>query len=436
MMVLNRAAAGVAVSLLIGAAAQAQTIVPTHAQVCVDGVVDEDRLASFLLDTQGVSRAPEDAATRDRTGELGRILSPRQRVLADEAFCNTAGRCPAADVAKLRQARMVLISLLTTQGESFENVTGTAQPATYFSDPRASLRCRRVDGQPVEAPGAQPKKVAFSIPLRVRGAAEALNVHRDDPEFKGAEAARVNFKDDHENKKKVEEFALLVGLPILLASNSRRDLELIPYGGINRSITEVEGQSASITADTHQFGVIFDGRWRTDMGTTDDPRSLTHWVTFRPDYLINDFDDSRLWTFNVVYTPVVNGFVNDYIRLNRQRDDFVSVRPIFDLRAVAGSFAETGSRTPEQSEDFARLGAQLGLALTSDNPRWPLDVVVSETWLPSLRSGDDLSYFRSKVSWALDPKRMFTIDLTYTEGRRTDISKREEGWSFGFGAKY
>jgi len=129
-------------------------------------------------------------------------------------------------------------------------------------------------------------------------------------------------------------------------------------------------------------------------------------------------------------------FLNAWRPIKGGRPEYLWWRPMFDLRAVAGDFTDRGMRTAADSEDFVRLGTQFGVALTNGDPRWPFDLLLTETWLPSLDGGEDLDQFKARLFWALDPERMFGTELTYVDGQRSDLTLRERGWKLSLTAKY
>lgn len=135
--------------------------------------------------------------------------------------------------------------------------------------------------------------------------------------------------------------------------------------------------------------------------------------------------------------PVVNAFVNDYIRLIRTRDDFFSIRPIFDIRLNAGVYTARGSEDRPGHRDFTRLGTQIRLALTSDNLSLPLDWVTTYTYLRGFSGRyDELEYFKTAVTFSFDERRYFGITAGYSNGRREDTAVREHLWSISLTGRY
>lgn len=429
------AASALLASAIAGHAA-AQLYTPTQIDVCdeVTHKVDKNRLATFLLDAAPVSRKLEDwaAAHRGENPQLG----VRQRMLADDRICD-GGACKGDDRRNLATLRQSLITILTQMEGSYRNTTGEADPAKFFADPGNELVCVRRNGEPANPPGSV-KQAAFqyNLPLRVRGSADGLHFERKEPEFAIQEAASFSITDDNVGDKKTTKYALVVGWPIINRSDSNASFSVIPYLGATRDLTKAKDKPQDVKADSQFGGLAFDWRPTTFFGADAEP--ITHVLTLRPEYRVSDADKdtSELFTLNLTYMPMINNRLNSFIRLMRDRDDLASWRPIFEMRAVAGRFTDRGERLPEESGDFNRLGGRVGFAVISNNRRWPFDLLVTETWLPSLGAAPDISHFQSKVSWALDPERIFTIDLTYGEGRRSDLLNREEEWKLSIGAKY
>ena len=413
--------------------ALAQT--PSQSAICQSGFVNKEKLATFLLDAAPVSRRAEDWATAHPSPDFS--ISPRQRMLADVEFCDNklspepgaASVCTGADEDNLAKGRFAIFTLLHSP-TAYENTAAVEDAVIFLMQPDAQLLCRTDDdGSAIHIPGDQPTPTFTYLPIRVRGNTDSLYIDRDDPAFAIAAASAITISDDQTTDKRTDKVTLVVGWPIAL----QQGWQVVPYVGINRDLSRPDGQPSSVTADTWQVGAAFSGAFHP--GSSGGP-AASHWFTVRPDYMGNDDDGSRLWTLNATWTPVVNGHLNDWRQLGGLTGNRMSWRPMFDLRTVVGVFSRQGDRTDEQSQDFWRIGTQIGAAFKSDDPRWPLTFVVTETYLPAIEGGSDIDYFQSRLSWALDPKSIFLINVVYGDGRRTDLDPEEQGWKISLGVKY
>lgn len=420
--------------VLAGSAAVGQVVVPTFAAVCDDNdFVDKHKLATFLLDAKPVSRTLEDWATAHPDPAFP--VGPRERVLIDPDIClaNRAGAaCKPTDADNLAEIQQAVTHLLTNYDLAFKNESGVDTPFAYFANPAARLTCLRRNAEPGDSVPAP--TFTYTFPIRIRASTEGLNFDRKEPSFSIVQGATVAISDDEVNDKKVEKWSVVAGfaLPPLI-SETKQSLYLVPYVGSTRDFSRVTGKPDTTTADSLFGGVLVDYRLRRMVGQT----ALTHYFTLTPEYRKSDSDSdtSNLWTVTGTWMPIVNGVANNYTPFVVGKS-IASWRLIFDLRAVHGWFTDVGNLAAPYNRDFTRAGSQFGFAIKSDNPRWPLDLVVTETVLPSLGNGKDLDYFSSRLSLGLDPSRIFTIDLTYANGRRSDILAEEEQWKIGFGAKY
>jgi hypothetical protein len=416
------------------AAAHAQVIVPTQAQICDErAVVDKRRLATFLLDSVPVSRRLEDWAAANPGQFQG--LSPRERMLVDGAICApVAGKppahCAATDAANLAAARHVLISLLSRQPGSYRNVTGVKDPGAYFATPGAQLECVRNEaGQPVEVAGAVRDKFDLKLPVRLRGSADGIHFARTDAPFKAQEKATISFTHDYEKDKRSEKFAVVLGYPFALLDTAARTAEIVPYVGLSRDVAKVAETEPTVTADLWRVGAVLD--------YTLTANEMTHWFVARPEFLLNDKENSQLLGMTLTYVPVINNGLNSYRYLIPGNDAFISWQAILDFRLVAGHFLEQGTRTDEASRDFLRFGGQVGISLSSDVIAFPADLTLTKIYLPALAgSADDLSYFKAVLALGIDKDRLFGVDISYVDGKREDLLDKERSWTIGFGMKF
>lgn len=423
--------------MAISSAATADGFALKQSQICVNGMVDKAALARSLLDAAQASRKLEDWSTEHASDRSD--LRPRERMIVDEALCAPVGEgekarppayCSDSDAKNLAVARQVLIVMLTGESGSFQNVTGVQDPAAFFASSAAGLRCVTTSaGAPVEMAGAVSKKFELKLPVRLRGGSDGMQYSRADAtQFKPLEKATISFADDRVKDKKTQKWSVFVGYPFPLADKHDQTTELVPYAGWTRDVAKTAG-NRSVNGDAFHLGAVFD-----DMLTI---HEVTHWVVARADYAFNRKEKSELGSATVTYVPVINGVVNDYIRLRPGDDHFVSVQPMLDVRLMGGHFFRQGSRSDADSRDFLRIGSQIGLSFSSDVAAFPADLTFTELYLPGLGgSRRDLSYFKTVLSLGVTADKSIGVDLSYARGRKDDLLDRERAWSIGLGLKF
>lgn len=418
-------------TLFVAGSAAAQAVVPSFSAVCDDkNVVDKDKLVLFLIDAKPVSRSLEDWATANPNPAFP--VGPRARMLLDSKICNQAKTaCRSTDAANLGEGLQGLSHMLSTYGEAFLNDSQARTPFAYLTS-GARLLCQRQNAGPADA--VPTPTFIYTFPIRVRGSTDGLNFDRTEPSFSIVQGASVAVSKDDINHKKVEKWSIVAGVALPpLVDRTDTSLYLVPYVGSTRDFTRVTGKADVTNAKSTFGGLLLDYRLRRPTAGS----AMTHYMTLAPEYRRSrsDADASKLWTVTATWMPIVNGLANDFVPI-KSGERVASWRLIFDIRGVHGHFTDVGNLPAPYNEDFTRVGSQFGFAIKSDNPRWPLDLVVTDTQLPNLGSGKDLSYFASRLSLALDPKKIFTVDLTYSNGRRADVIVDEDQWKVSLGAKY
>ena len=204
--------------------------------------------------------------------------------------------------------------------------------------------------------------------------------------------------------------------------------EIVPYVGLSKDVVKVSGDK---TVNTHlwRFGAVVDYA-RT-------ANQMTHWFVARPEYLLNDKEDSKLAALNLTYVPVLNGRLNDYRYLIPGNDNFLSWQPMLDVRMVTGHFLKQGDRSDDDSRDFLRVGGQIGVSFSSDIIALPADLTFTQLYLPALTgSRDDLHYFKTVLGLGIDKDRLIGVDIVYGRGRKDDLLDKERAWTIGVGMKF
>lgn len=451
---MNRLAGLTLLTAAAASSAQAQGG-PGRTEICVNNVVDREALANWILDEAHFSRRAEDSAKQALAVPAG--ASVRQAILATPRLCLTA-----AEASSARSAGQNYVDCTEGDADAFRSATVRAEEilrgvftdysiepgvdrAVYFSGRGPDIACL---GAPIIVPESGENEASrrsdWSLNwLRVRGSTESLNIRRGDPALAAETAASLVWSEDRIKDKSSEKIMLVAGVPIAvtLGVGSPHRFEIVPYFGLVRDITQERAKADVITGDAYQVGVAFNATIEADLGAND---TMRHRISVRPDFMRNNSDTSEVGSLTAAWTPIVTlsrerhqGVgVNSFSRVGDLLDQEVLWTPLFDVRAVHGEFLSRGSRPAENSEDFTRLGTRIGIAFSINGTGWPLDLVFTNTYLASLNGGDDLNYLQGRLSLALHKDRLFTLDLTYGEGRKSDLDADEDGWKLSLGAKF
>jgi len=425
-------------TVLVAVPVRAQTL--GQEEVCdpVTKQVDRERLAMAALEKAGVSAYPfRWSTTHPPSGGDANAPSPAQRLLVGDDFCTSDPadeggivRCGKDDAEKLGYAADIVIEVLNDQSAyAWPADVNTRQALFAPSSPAVMCRTSVAGTLAKAAPTAIPAPFdQKKIPLRIRGTTDGLQFDRNrDLAFNGVEKAAISFKSDRAAGKDTFKGTVVtaVAAPIIHGV-----LELVPYVGYQIDTSTKDGQAKEVSDDTIRVGALLDFRSHGN--------GVSHLFLLRPEYGSNRKERSEIVTATLTYQPLVNGWLNDAYNVTTSGNrSLLSVIPRLDLRMTAGDFVKLGTRAPEESRDFIRVGGQVGVSLVSDVKWLPLELSVTETYLRALQgSPDDLSQLRAIFSIYFDEKKFFGIDLGYVRGRRDDLSKREENWTLGFGAKF
>jgi hypothetical protein len=418
------------------ACAQDLPFPPRQSEICVESggrkIVDKKKLARYLL-----TRFPFNAAAvPDGNEQAYPGVDLNRRIIADPQICQGNSFCKKADQESLAGIRGNMAALLLGSIPGYRP-TVVMDPEAYIlgSNEDGAIVCEQAAGRPVEAPGAvftPPPKAAS--PVRVRGKASDLYVDRDQQkDFQGTSQAIVSYAVDDIAGKDTATVKGAIGyvLPTDLLKGSGQRFDLIPYLETNTIVVDPQPgsktkPSATETLNTGILASLF----------LVSSSEFGHVLNFRPDFLFDFQDDSRLLTGRLQYIPVVRGFLNDFIRFVPDRDDFASFKPVLDLRAEAGVYTQKGTNPIALAEPrIVRLGGQAGITIVSDSLYVPLSFSASYLWLEGIL-GRDIGYFSSSLTWHLDPKKYFGITATYSKGEREDTAKREDQWTIGLTARF
>lgn len=427
--------------MLCSAAAYADTdrcsMPPKQAVVCDSKIVSKEKLANYALDACGVSRNFEDALVA--SGKLpskGTLTTAERLLIADP--CATPNTCKQENANALTGARVLINAMLNLNAPAYV-ATGANTAEQYFTDDHAELQCGTdTRGKAIEALGSSPPSKGWtpSKRLRLRGAPDNLYFSNDLPQFSSTDKATLGSSYSSGNVTRTDKIVAFVGYAIRDPLDSP-PYGAIPYIGVNRNITRPTGQSVSVSVNTVDLGVENSLIFRTELADpTQKSDPLTHWITLRPDFLINHKDDGHLVSLSAVYTPIHNTYpicVNVYHRLFESQ---LSMEPILDIRSDFGHYAQAGTGSGTDYRNYWRVGPRAGFSLGSDYSYLPIDLTVTDVFLEGF-SGTlpHINYFKSILSYRIAGKNV-SLDMSFSQGRREDTAQPEHQWSVGLSAAY
>ncbi len=132
---------------------------------------------------------------------------------------------------------------------------------------------------------------------------------------------------------------------------------LIPYVGINRNLSSSREKGDSVTANTRDIGLSFDGSHLLVRG--DNERYINNVFIVRPDYLDDIQHHSHIVSLNSIYMPVVTKLLNAYFPIVPGEEHFASIMLVFDMRLDAGHYTACGSLTGDTCTNYVRAGVSV-----------------------------------------------------------------------------
>ena len=408
---------------------------PQQEDICsVDThIVDKDALATYLIKKFPVSILAVEPIKDCKTSLARQLLA--SEVLLDPKKCIT---CSSADQESLKKIDGFMASLLAGLLRSSYSPSNTVDLHTneYFrgNNEENAIKCVIVDGQPVEPPGNSVLSDTPKSKIRIRGTASDLSIERTDKQnFAGASKAIFDLGRDNVAKKETEKIVADVGYLIHtsdLGAGDRRDI--IPYVGTNYNVINVNPgsntkPSASKTVD---FGILLNTYLISNRG----PSPFGHLVTIQPDYLFNFADNSRLFTGNVIYIPIINNRLNSFMPI---ASDIASFEIIIKLKNDNGIYTDRGNPSVTSShKNFVRIGGQFGVSFVSDNKNVPLSLTSTYTRLQPISGVTEIRYISNSLTYSFDPNKYFGISLNNTNGTREDTAVYESQWELAFSAHF
>ncbi|MCA1323646.1 hypothetical protein [Herbaspirillum sp. alder98] len=420
--------------------------------------VDKEKLAAYLLKTYPVSTAY--LSVGDQPAPLSSYRALAAWLLAKRAAEKSAGAgACSGDSCNVDHLGEDLQGLLDGRDPQFKP-RGKSDARAFLADGNAAaLVCTQSTARPAlphsaaaasmvaasggagtagqatvaatPAPAAAPaKEPSWFDNVRVRGNPDQLSIDRSNAAgYASVERARLSLASDDVAQSRTNDIVVYTGYSFgkRAFGEAGSTYEAVPYVGLkqNRVTVYTDGNPNVTTTRTSQFGMLSGFHFtHADSGNTED-------LTARPDYLINNTDGSRLLTVNFTYTPMRQGWLNDFVRWSNG----LAFKPILIGQSRNGTYLDRGDPAVyEQHQDFIRLGAQAGFTLASTNPALPFDFTTTFTGLKALQGDRSIHYWKAVLTYNLNQN--IGVSLDYSKGLLPDSGDPERKWNVGLSSKF
>ncbi|MFT4438833.1 hypothetical protein ACMX25_36460 [Caballeronia sp. 15715] len=420
--------------------------------ICVEGVVDKDRLARALLKEFPVSALALSSTSDPRFVNL----SPQRQLFANPASCGAD--CPASDRTSLKAAAYrVEMMLIGDEADRFSASNPSVDPHEYMRGKNSdnAVKCigitQTLEAKDEQGGRPQGKDLGPEGQLRIRGSANALGIARPPGDaassgsasqgaYATVDKATFQLTQDSAAGKRTSNLVTYIGyaLPTSIFSSDGSNIDVLtltPYVGVNRDIVSVsKGSSAKPSAnDTADVGLVGQLNFRTGK---DINSIMSHDISVRPDYLFDFQDHSRLASLNFSYTPIIQGIANTYAPvLIAGKSGYFAYQPIFVVKTNIGYYTNHGDPPASQgNKDFVRLGGEIGLAFLSQISWLPVDFSFTYVRLYPTNGGVRVGELNCAFSYNFN--RYWGLSLKYLHGNREDTAKFEKEWLLALSAKY
>jgi hypothetical protein len=399
-----------------------------QANCSVNNLVPKRWLAAAILDQTKVRAA---LAERLDEEDDARVLSPAEYLLTKDvsvcgpgtSACNEDDR--KAVSAAQSEADYIIGELSSSTGTKFARIGDFKTGTDYFRNPGAQISCEYSTDKTPEK--NQPTS-STARALRIRSKAEDLYVSSSDDSYKALKTATLSYDQDDVTHKRTRSAVGDIGYAIPLPINSTifRQLDIVPYFGIDDELSKSAGSKASVKANTRTFGIMADTSW---VG------GITNYLALSPSLISDLQHNSKLFTTTVYYQPVMDRYLNS----NRE----LGTSPLFfqfilNGQIHHGHYTDDGDLKPTQAGDYDRLGGTVGFSILTNSKDSPFPFAWTTT--KSLYRGDGrfatIGKFDSTLSFGFGPGEIFAWSISYDHGRDVDTALLQHEWKIALGIKY
>jgi hypothetical protein len=431
--------------------------IPQHQDVCENGVVSKKLLAVTLL----VNAKKTHAIVRMSAGN-----EQWHTIFTDEHFCPAADTVCAKnpkgtacleaqscesdredainagneffaalnlDQRKLKPAYKMSRDLGDKNKKSSDPFDGVADQKNLFFDTTksASIACTPNKVATSAAPFDPSKDTSSLSKLRVRGLSDDLYVDRQNGNFKATSVAMGSFSDDTQSTHTA---STKISGAFGYAYDSLPQAQIVPYVSLNQSLTDTQLKPRTIDPTNNVALGVQAERYFID---TDNP-SISHVISFKPQYLFNTADQSQIASTRFIYAPWID---SPYFNLNtfRELDAATSLwgQIQFDVRNDSGIYTRRGNTpaTALSDVDFDRAGFRTGLVLGTDN--FPsLTLSLTETYLYGIAGFyRGIEVQQAQLTYNI-VNSYFGLTASYKHGRDEDTAVASQIWTVGLTGRY
>jgi len=392
-------------------------LVPVHAAICDDKVVDKTNLLFQLL--ANASPTVSDPLKYALKGNWFKLVT-------DENICPKFKGCGPKDAQAVESVHLNYTVFVSdgdrqgfyrasrpdiTVGQYFQSADNNVNP----------IYCTSKDESPATPPSS-PLDVNSSV--RVRGVSDDLWIPQKDPLFAKSSSASANYTQNESGvptNTTTVTAALGYDIP-LLSSNAAFSHEIIPFAATNTSLTDTH-LKPRVLAPTNFVagGFLYDANIQGINGFGQ--------LIFKLQQVDGTTMHSELTSVQTVFAPWLDAGatapfppLNTMINIYPGSDLFphVNGQLLFDLRNDLGFYEDRGNPAYiAHNKNFDRVGSRFGYAFIATPSSLPtFSLSVTETALyGTYGSYRNLSYFDSLLQIYFDTKKYFSATLEYTNGR-------------------
>ena len=426
--------------------------------------VDKEKLSAYLLKKYPVSTAYLAVGAHPTPLQSNQQLL--HWLLAKRAAQHAGGKCDSSDTCSVDHIASAIQDMLDGKDSQLTPQAKT-DPVRYLVSANTTFPvfCAAADAKPAlpdlvpatatlstAAPAAAPAVASASaaVPgsaaaadakpsatpnswlnkLRIRGNPDQLAIDRSDTAgYASVDKATIDFSNDAVASTRTSDVTAYGGFSWIKSSldDNGSTYEAVPYVGYKQStvVVNAAGATTVTTLRNTDVGLLSSFHFaHPDSANTED-------FSARPDYLIDNENGSKLLSANFTYTVIRKGWLNDLIKTPYG----ASVKPILIAESRNGTYIDRGDATVSDShQDFLRLGAQVGFAVISDNPKIPIDFTATYTGLAAIVGSQGIHYVKAGLTYNFNQN--LGLVMNYSNGILPETGDREKKWNLGVASKF
>ena len=269
--------------------------------------------------------------------------------------------------------------------------------------------------------------------VRIRKSTTDLRVKQSSKAFKGLERASFSLTQDYVANTRAYDIEGVVGVglgPIQLNEKNLASLELIPYVGYTRQLTQGGAKATQNNVDNVAVGLIGDWIFPIDTYYQD--------FQFYPQLVHSNRTDANVLSGNAVFTPdfPIPGIGGKYLPYQGAPVSFLLT---VQVKTVFGEVVDAGhDPTLSAAKDFVRVGPRVGATIFGEDgifAGWSLGAIYE---YQRVLQGQftDVSRFDATLAYTMPGQEFWSLQLKYSDGRDLNTLERLQQLTLGVGLKY